>query len=70
MFSPKSEIIYEKSSSINLSREVSIKEIIKEEQLAPESENEENLEVNIVGAKNNVCSEYRGLKPRDKGICD
>ena len=61
MFSPKSEVIYEKSSSINLSREVSIKEIIKEEHLAPESENEEYLEVNIVGAKNNVCGEYRGL---------
>ena len=61
MFSPKSEVIYEKSSSENLSREVSIKEIKKEEQLAPESKNEENLEVNIVGANNNVCSECRGL---------
>ena len=61
MFSPKSEVIYEKSSSENLSREVSIKEIKKDEQLAPESKNEENLEVNIVGAKNNVCSECRGL---------
>lgn len=39
MFSPKSEVIYEKSSSENLSREVSIKEIKKEEQLAPESKN-------------------------------
>ena len=56
MFSPKSEVIYEKSSSENLSREVSIKEIKKDEQLAPESKNEENLEVNIVGAKNNICS--------------
>ena len=28
----------------------------------PESKNEENLEVNIVGAKNNyICSECRGL---------
>ena len=27
----------------------------------PESINEENLEVNIVGTKNNVCSESRGL---------
>ena len=43
MFSPKSEVIYEKSSSENLSREVSIKEIKKEEQLTPESKNEENL---------------------------
>ena len=39
MFSPKSEVIYEKSSSENLSREVSIKEIKKDEQLAPESKN-------------------------------
>ena len=61
MFSPKSEVIYEKSSSENLSREVSIKEIKKEEQLASESKSEENLEVNIVGAKNNVCSECGGL---------
>ena len=61
MFSPKSEVIYEKSSSENLSREVSMKEIKKEEQLTPESKNEENLEVNIVGAKNNVFSECRGL---------
>ena len=62
MFSPKSEVIYEKSSSENLSREVSIKEIKKDEQLAPESKNEENLEVNIVGAKHNyICSECRGL---------
>ena len=60
MFSPKSEVIYEKSSSENLSREVSIKEIKKDEQLSPESKNEENLEVNIVGAKNNICSESRG----------
>ena len=51
MFSPKSEVIYEKSSSENLSREVSIKEIKKGEQLAPESKNKENLEVNIVRAK-------------------
>ena len=29
--------------------------------MPPESKNEENLEVNIVGAKNNVCSECRGL---------
>ena len=30
--------------------------------MAPESENEENLEVNIVGAKNSyICSECRGL---------
>ena len=58
---PKSEVIYENSLSENVSREVSIKEIKKEERLAPESKNEENLEVNIVGAKNNVCSEYRGL---------
>ena len=61
MFSPKSEVIYETSSSENLSREVRIKEIKKEEQLTPESKNEEHLEVNIVGAKNNVCSECRGL---------
>ena len=61
MFSPKCEVTYEKSSSENLSREVSIKEIEKEEQFAPESKNEENLEVNIVGAKNNICSECRGL---------
>ena len=27
----------------------------------PESKNEENLEVNIVEAKNNVCCECRGL---------
>ena len=57
---PKSEVIYEKSSSENLSREVSIEEIKKDEQLAPESKNE-NLEVNIVGAKNNICGECRGL---------
>ena len=55
MFSPKSEVIYEKSLSESLSPEVSLKEIKKEEQLAPESKNEENLEVNIVGAKNNIC---------------
>ena len=42
MFSPKSEDIYEKSSSENLSRKVSIKEIKKDEQLASESENVEN----------------------------
>ena len=60
MFSPKSEVICEKSSSENLSQEVS-REEIKEEQLAPEFKNEENLGVNIVGAKNNVCSECRGL---------
>ena len=59
MFSPKSEVIYENSSSENLSREVSIKEIKKDGQLAPESKNKENLEVSIVGAKNNICSEYR-----------
>ena len=29
--------------------------------MTPESKNEEHLEVNIVGAKNNVCSECRGL---------
>ena len=51
----------EKSSSENLSRKVSIDKIKKEEQLAPESKNEENLEVNIVGAKNNICGECRGL---------
>ena len=56
MFSPKSEVIYEKSSSENLSREVSKKEIKKDEQLVPESKNEGNLEVNIVGAKNSICS--------------
>ena len=39
MFSPKSEVIYGKSSNENLSREVSIKEIKKEEQLEPESKN-------------------------------
>ena len=53
MFSPKSEVIYETSSSENLSREVSIEEIKKDELLAPESKNAENLEVNIVGAKKN-----------------
>ena len=53
MFYPKSEVIYEKSSSENFSREVSIKEIKRDEQLAPESKNE-NLEVNIVGAKNEI----------------
>ena len=48
--------------SETLSREVSIKKIKKEELLAPESQSEENLEVNIVGAKNNyVCFECRGL---------
>ena len=62
MSSPKSEVIYEKSSSENLSREVSIKEIKKAEQLVPEFKNEENLEVNIIGAKNNyICNECRGL---------
>ena len=74
MFSPKSGVIYEKSSSENLSREVSIKEIKKDEQLAPESKNKENLEVNIVGAKNNICSECRGIyvasSPDTGGICD
>jgi len=39
---PKSEVIYEKSSSENLSRKVSIKEIKKDEQLVPESKNKEN----------------------------
>ena len=29
--------------------------------MAPESKNEDNLEVNIVGAKNNVCSDCHGL---------
>ena len=29
--------------------------------MAPESKNEENLEVNIVGAKNNICSECHDL---------
>ena len=29
--------------------------------MAPESKKEENLEVNIVGDKNNICSECRGL---------
>ena len=61
MFSPKSEVIYEKSSSENLSRDVRKEEIKKDEQLVPESKNKEDFEVNIVGAKNNVCSEYRGL---------
>jgi len=61
MSSPKSEVIYEKSSSESLTREVNIREIKKEGQLAPESKSEENLKVNIVGAKNNVCSECRGL---------
>ena len=56
MFSPKSEVIYEKSSSENLSREVRKEEIKKDEQLAPETKNEGNLEVNIVGAKNSICS--------------
>ena len=60
VFSPKSEVIYEKSSGENLSQEVS-REEIKKEELAPESKNEENLVVNIVWAKNNVCSESRGL---------
>ena len=41
MSSLKSEVIYEKFSSKKLSREVSIKEIQKEEQLAHESKNEE-----------------------------
>ena len=54
MSSPKSEVIYEKSSSESLTREVNINEIKKEGQLVPESKNEEHLEVNIVGAKNNV----------------
>ena len=44
MFSPKREVIYEKSSSENLSREVRKKEIKKDEQLVPESKNEGNLE--------------------------
>ena len=61
MFSPKREVIYEKSSSENLSPKVSMKESKKDEQLVPESKNKENFEVNIVGAKNNVCSECRGL---------
>ena len=61
MFSPKSEVIYEKSSSENLSRDVRKEEIKKDEQLVPESKNKEDFEVNIVGAKNNVCSECRGL---------
>ena len=56
MSSPKSEVIYEKSSSENLSREVRKEEIKKDEQLAPETKNEGNLEVNIVGAKNSICS--------------
>ena len=54
MSSPKSEVIYEKSSSESLTREVNIKEVKKEGQLVSESKNEEHLEVNIVGAKNNV----------------
>ena len=29
--------------------------------MAPESKNEENFEVNIVGAKNNICSEFHDL---------
>ena len=58
---PTTRGIYEKSSSESLSREVSIKEVKNKEQLAPESKKEENLKVNIVGAKNNVCSECRGL---------
>ena len=41
MFSPKGEVIYEKSSSETLFREVSIKKLKK---LAPESNSEENLE--------------------------
>ena len=61
MSSPKSEVIYEKSSSENLSREVRKGEIKKDEQLVPKSKNKENFEVNIVGAKNNVCCECRGL---------
>ena len=61
MFYPKSEVIYEKSSSENFSREVRKEEIKKDEQLALESKNKEKLEVNIVGAKNNICGECRGL---------
>ena len=61
MFSPKSEVIYEKSSGENLSQEVDSRKEIKKEQLAPESKNEENLRVNIVGPKDNVFSECRGL---------
>ena len=41
MFSPKGEVIYEKSSSETLSRDVSIKKLKK---LAPECNSEENLE--------------------------
>ena len=62
MFYPKSEVIYEKSSSENFSQEVRKEEIKKDEKLAAESKNEENLKVNIVGAKNNnVSGECRGL---------
>ena len=53
------KVIYEKSSSEDLCQEVSIKEVEKEEKSAPEFNNEEHLEVKIVGAKNNVCSECR-----------
>ena len=43
MFSPRSEVIYEKCSSENLSQEVSIKEVEKEGKSAPEFKNEENF---------------------------
>ena len=43
MFSPRSEVIYEKCSSENLSQEVSTKEVEKEGKSAPEFKNEENF---------------------------
>ena len=43
MFSLRSEVIYEKCSSVNLPQEVSIKEVEKDEKLAPEFKNEENF---------------------------
>ena len=41
LFSLRSEVIYEKCSSENLPQEVSIKEVEKDEKLAPEFKNEE-----------------------------
>ena len=43
MFSPRSEVIYEKCSSEKLSQEVSLKEFEKEEKSAPEFKKEENF---------------------------
>ena len=43
LFSLRSEVIYEKCSSENLPQEVSIKEVEKDEKLAPEFKNEENF---------------------------